>query len=162
MDVTERIENIIGPTIEDMGFDIVRIQLSGAQRVRLQIMIERKDGAPIVVDDCAEVSRASSALLDVDDPISTAYTLEVSSPGLDRPLVKLKDFERFSGYEARIETHVAVDGRKRFSGRLLGVCGSTVRISCDGEDYDVAFEDIHRAKLLLTDELLAEAQRIGN
>ncbi|TCS65056.1 ribosome maturation factor RimP [Varunaivibrio sulfuroxidans] len=162
MDVTDRIEKIIGPTIEDMGFDIVRIQISGAQRVRLQIMVERKDGAPIVVDDCADVSRATSALLDVDDPISAAYTLEVSSPGLDRPLVKLKDFERFCGYEVRIETHDLVAGRKRFSGRLLGVEGSTVRISCEGEDYELAFEDIHRAKLLMTDELLAEAQQIGN
>lgn len=162
MDVTDRIEKIIGPTIEDMGFDIVRIQLSGTQRVRLQIMVERKDGAPIVVDDCADVSRATSALLDVDDPISAAYTLEVSSPGLDRPLVKLKDFERFCGYEVRIETHDLVAGRKRFSGRLLSVDGSTVRIACEGEDYDLAFEDIHRAKLLMTDELLAEAQQIGN
>lgn len=154
MSVTERIEQLIAPTVEEMGFSIVRVQLSGGDRLQLQVMVERQDGQAMVVDDCADLSRAISAILDVEDPIADAYTLEVSSPGIDRPLVRLRDFERFAGHEARIDTNVSVNGRRRFRGRLLGVEGDVVRVSVEGEDIDVPFSAISKAKLVLTEELL--------
>lgn len=154
MSVTERIEQLIAPTVEGMGFSIVRVQLSGGDRLQLQVMVERQDGQAMVVDDCADLSRAISAILDVEDPIADAYTLEVSSPGIDRPLVRLRDFERFAGHEARIETNVSVNGRRRFRGRLLGVEGDVVRVSVEGEDIEVPFSAISKAKLVLTEELL--------
>ncbi len=154
MGVTERIEQLIAPTVEGMGFSIVRIQLSGGERLQLQVMAERQDGQAMVVDDCADLSRAISAILDVEDPIANAYTLEVSSPGIDRPLVRLRDFERFAGHEARIETNVSVNGRRRFRGRLLGIEGDVVRVSVEGEDIEVPFSAISKAKLVLTEELL--------
>ena len=122
----DRIEKIIEPTVKNLGFDIVRVLLSGDHNPRLQIMAEPLDGRAMNVDDCAAISRAVSALLDVEDPVSSSYTLEVSSPGLDRPLVRLQHFERFAGYEARIETAMAIDGRKRFRGRLGGIEGDNV------------------------------------
>ena len=155
MQLTDRIEELITPTVEGMGFSVVRVQLSGKQQVRLQIMAERQDEEMMVVDDCADLSRAISAVLDVADPISGAYTLEVSSPGIDRPLVKLRDFERFVGFEARVETTVPVDGRKRFRGRLLAVEEATVRIEMEGAEHMLPFADIARAKLIITEELLS-------
>lgn len=154
MSVTERIEQLIAPTVEEMGFSIVRVQLSGGDRLQLQVMVERQDGQAMVVEDCADLSRAISAILDVEDPIADAYTLEVSSPGIDRPVVRLRDFERFAGHEARIETNVSVNGRRRFRGRVLGVEGDVVRVSVEGETIDVPFSAIGKAKLVLTDELL--------
>ena len=119
-------------------------------------MAERSDGATMTVENCAEISRALSALLDVEDPIEGAYNLEVSSPGIDRPLVRLEDFARFAGFEAKIETARPVDGRKRFSGRLDGVSEGRVRLDLgDGEVAAVPYEDIREAKLVLTDELIA-------
>jgi len=158
MQLTDRIEELIAPTVEGMGFSIVRVQLSGKQDLCLQVMVEHQNGSEMVVDDCADVSRAVSAVLDVEDPIDRAYTLEVSSPGIDRPLVKLVDFERFTGFEARIETGMPVDGRKRFRGRLLGTEGDLVRITVDGETMEVPYPAIARAKLVLTDELLRAAE----
>ena len=154
MSVTERIEQLIAPTVEGMGFSIVRVQLSGGDRLRLQVMAERQDGQAMVVDDCADMSRAISAILDVEDPIAEAYTLEVSSPGIDRPLVRPRDFERYAGHEARIETNVSVNGRRRFRGRVLGIEGDVVRVAVEGEDIEVPFSAISKAKLVLTDELL--------
>ena len=159
MDLAQRIEKLIAPTVGAMGFDIVRVQLSGQQRPRLQIMAERKDGQSITVEDCAELSRAIAAVLDVDDPITEAYTLEVSSPGIDRPLVRLADFERFAGFDARVETASPVDGRKRFRGRLLGTVGDAVRVDLGDGVHDIPYGAIARAKLILTDELLAAASR---
>ncbi len=150
-----RIEGTIQPVIEAMGFDLVRVQLSGQHRQRLQVMIERPGGAAILVDDCAEISRAVSAVLDVADPIVGPYTLEVSSPGIDRPLVRLADFDRFRGLEARLETDRPIDGRRRFKGRILGTDGSAVRLQFEGGEVSVPHIDIVRAKLVLTDELLA-------
>jgi len=154
----EQVEEIIEPTVNDLGFEIVRILLSGKHNPRLQIMAEPRQGDVMTVDDCATISRAVSAVLDVADPIAGAYTLEVSSPGLDRPLVKLRDFERFAGFEARIETGEALDGRRRFKGRLGGVDGDTVMIAVDGRDMGIPYPSIHRAKLLVTDEMLAAQQ----
>ncbi|MGQ9366357.1 ribosome maturation factor RimP [Azospirillum sp. ST 5-10] len=154
MDATARIEQIVSPSIEAMGYEVVRVQLSGTQRPVLQIMAERADGAPMTVEDCADISRSVSALLDVEDPIAGAYTLEVSSPGLDRPLTRLKDFERFAGFEAKLEARVAIDGRKRFKGRLRGVEGDEVRIETEQGAAGIAFDNIQRAKLVITDDLI--------
>lgn len=153
-----RVEELIAPTIEDMDYDIVRVRLGGDRRTVLQIMAERRDDAAMTVEDCADISRAVAAILDVEDPISQAYELEVSSPGLDRPLTRLADFERFAGFEAKVETSMLMDGRRRFSGRLLGAEGVNVKLTVDGEEVSLPFEDIAKAKLVLTDELIAAHQ----
>lgn len=156
MGLEQRIADIIRPAIEDMGFDLVRVLVSGQQRLRLQVMAEPRDGSGMTVDHCADISRVVSALLDVEDPIDAAYTLEVSSPGIDRPLVKLADFERFAGFEARVELTAPLDGRRRFSGRLRGVKEGQVMVEVDqGQVAALPFEAIAKAKLLLTDDLIA-------
>jgi ribosome maturation factor RimP len=141
-----------------MGYDIIRVKVAGNEVLVLQIMVERQDEKQLDVEDCASVSRAISALMDVDDPIDDAYTLEVSSPGLDRPLVRPKDFDRFAGYEARVEAERLINGQKIFIGRLIGLEENMVKISVDDTVMEVPFVDIKRAKLLLTDELIARAE----
>ncbi|MBP7670544.1 MAG: ribosome maturation factor RimP [Ferrovibrio sp.] len=162
MSTAAKIEQMIAPTLEAMGYAVVRVKLHGGQRPVLQIMAERQTEEPhdggFNIDDCTEISRAVSAILDVEDPIPEAYNLEVSSPGLDRPLVKLKDFGRFKGFVARVELGHAHEGRKRFRGRLLGIEGETVKLQDDeGKDatvWSLPHADITSAKLVLTDELL--------
>ena len=153
MELADRISEMVWPTVEALGYLLVRVQVSGRQRPRLQVMAERIDGRPMMVDDCASLSRSLSALLDVEDPISTTYTLEVSSPGIDRPLVKLADYDRFAGVEARIELVRLVGGRRRFRGRLLGTTGETIRLDVDGAEVEVHYHDIQRAKLVPTQSL---------
>lgn len=160
MELEKRIEEIIGPVVHELGFEIVRIQLFGDHNPRLQVMAEPLEGDVMTVEHCATISRTVSAILDVDDLIDSGYTLEVSSPGLDRPLVKLRDFERFTGFEARIETVQSVDGRRRFSGRLGKVDDEAVTIAVDGEDMVIPYLDINRAKLLVTDEVLAAQEQM--
>ncbi len=155
MDGTERIETVIAPAITAMGYEIVRVQMSGGRRQVLQVMAERRDGATMTVDDCADISRTISAVLDVEDPIAGAYTLEVSSPGIDRPLIRLKDFERYAGFEARVETRALVDGRRRFRGALKGVTEGRVRLETDAGLVELPYDNILRAKLVLNDALLA-------
>src|SRR5690606_3796816 len=155
----QRITELIEPTLHDMGFDLVRVMLSGGQRPTLQVMIERLDHEPVTLDHCAEVSHALSALLDVEDPLPGAYHLEVTSPGVDRPLVRRADFERFAGFEARLETEQPIEGRRRFRGRLLGLAGDDVRLALPEGEYAIPFDAIKKAKLVLTDELLAAAQK---
>jgi ribosome maturation factor RimP len=156
---TDRIRTMIAPSLEAMGYRLVRIAFTGGRRPTLQIMAERRDDAPMTVEDCAEISRNVSAILDVADPISTRYMLEVSSPGIDRPLVEPEDFERFAGYEARVELSRAIDGQKRFRGRLLGLAAAEVRIALPDREVALPLADIARAKLVLTDELLDAARR---
>lgn len=159
MDLAARVRRIVSPSLEAMGYDVVRVQLSGSQRPVLQVMAERLDRAGMTVDDCAEISRTVSALLDVEDPIPSQYTLEVSSPGIDRPLVRLADFERFAGFDAKVELRTPVDGCRRFQGRLGGVEDGRVRLAVeDGAAVLLPFDDVQRARLLLTDELLAAAR----
>lgn len=150
------IERLIAPSLEAMGYEIVRVQLTGAARPTLQIMAERPDGS-MNVDDCAEISRAVSALLEVEDPIAGAFRLEVSSPGIDRPLTRLADYARFSGFEARVELDVPVDGRKRFRGRIVGIDGEEVLLhEVEAERrHRLAFRRIAKAKLVLTEDLIA-------
>ena len=150
-----QVESLIGPSLTDMGYDIVRVMLSGDRRAKLQVMVERRDGAGMTVDDCAGISRAVAAILDVSDPIASAYVLEVSSPGLDRPLTRLGDFARFAGFEARVETRMPVEGQRRFRGRLLGLDGARVQLATDKGEITIDFADVAKAKLILTDELIA-------
>ncbi len=153
------VERLIAPTLADMGYEIVRVQLSGDARPRLQVMVERSDETGMTVDDCAAVSRAAEALLDVEDPIRGTYVLEVSSPGIDRPLTRLADFDRFAGFEAKLELRVPRDGRRRFRGRLLGTEGEEVRLATERGEICVSFDELARAKLVLTDELIAAGGR---
>jgi ribosome maturation factor RimP len=157
-----RLASIVGPVIEGMGFELVRIRLMGGNTRTLQIMADRPDGG-IEVDDCGEISTAVSAVLDVEDPIEENYILEVSSPGIDRPLTRLKDFEMWKGWEARIETTELVDGRRRFKGTLGGVEGEDVLIQIEEPGGPVViglqFDWLADAKLILTDELISEMLR---
>jgi ribosome maturation factor RimP len=155
MELADRISEMVRLTVENLGYSLVRVQVLGQQRPRVQVMAERIDGRPMTVDDCVCLSHSISAVLDVEDPISTTYTLEVSSPGIDRPLVRLADYDRFAGFEARIELARPVGGRRRFRGRLLGTAGETIRLNADGEELEVHYMDIQRAKLVLTEDLLA-------
>jgi ribosome maturation factor RimP len=155
MSLIDQIEQMIAPSIEALGYELVRVSLAGSTRKVLQIMAEPKDGRVMSVEDCARVSRAVSAILDVEDPISGAYSLEVSSPGIDRPLTRPKDFDRFKGHEAKIETHEPVEGRKRFKGILMGVVGENVKIDSDGAEVALPLNQIAKAKLVLTDALIA-------
>lgn len=156
--IDRRLAEIITPVIEDMGFDLVRVRLMGSKYHTLQIMAERPEGG-IEVDECAQISTAVSATLDVEDPLTEAYTLEVSSPGIDRPLTMLKHFVTFEGYEAKIETNELIDGRKRFKGILAGVEGTEVLINVEEGTIGLQFDWLADAKLVLTDELIKEMLR---
>lgn len=161
--IDRRLAEILTPVIEGMGYELVRVRLMGGKSKTLQVMAERPEGG-IEVDDCAEISTAVSAVLDVEDPIEDAYTLEVSSPGIDRPLTRLKDFETWAGHEARLETAELIDGRRRFKGVLAGVEGDEVLIEIDGPDgtpitIGLKFDWLADAKLVLTDELIREMLR---
>lgn len=158
MDPSARVAEIVAPSMAAMGYELVRVQLMGGRAPVLQLMAERTDRAGMTVEDCAEISRTVSALLDVEDPIDGTYTLEVSSPGIDRPLVSKRDFERFAGHLAKVETRVPIDGRRRFRGTVMGVEGDLVRLDlADDGAAMVPFDQISRAKLVMTDELLAAA-----
>ncbi|MEQ9643687.1 MAG: ribosome maturation factor RimP [Alphaproteobacteria bacterium] len=157
-------ETLVGESIAAMGYDLVQIRmLATGGKPTLQVMAERTDGSGMSVDDCAEVSHMVSALFDVEDPLAEAYTLEVSSPGIDRPLVRLADYTRFAGYEAKLETARLVAGRRRFRGRLAGIDGRYVNLSVpegNGEKLlQVPFDDIEKAKLVLTDDLIQASLR---
>ena len=149
------LETIIAPTVEALGYELVRVIVSGRHRPTLQVMAERRDGAAMTVEDCEAISRALSAKLDVEDPISDAYTLEVSSPGIDRPLVRARDFARYLGHVARLESRVAVDGQRCFTGKLLAADDSRVRVATERGEVEIPLAEIARAKLVLTDELIA-------
>jgi ribosome maturation factor RimP len=156
-----RIEDDIVSMLEAMGFDLVRLLLIGSQNPRLQLMAEPSNGDLMTVEHCEEISRALSALLDVEDPISESFTLEVSSAGVDRPLTRLVDFERFKGFKAKVETRFLVEGRRRFSGTLGGVeDGDKVRIATEEGEAVVSFSDMAKAKLIATDDLF-EAAKAG-
>ena len=158
-ELLRRIEEIVSPTIVGLGYELVRISMSRGGGT-LQIMIEPADGRPMDVEDCATLSRALSAVLDVEDPIAGSYTLEVSSPGIDRPLTREKDYIRWAGHVARVETAQPIDGRRRFKGTLLGLEAGTVKLKLDdGQEARVPLSAVSRAKLELTDALLDDHRR---
>ena len=160
--IDRRLAEILAPVIEDLGFELVRVRLQGGKTATLQIMADRPEGG-INVDDCADISVAVSATLDVEDPIEDAYHLEVSSPGIDRPLTRLKDFATFEGYDAKLETNQPIDGRKRFRGILAGVEGDEVLLNIEEagqiQTIGLNFDWLSDAKLVLTDELIREMLR---
>jgi ribosome maturation factor RimP len=164
--VAARVAAIVEPVIEDLGFNLVRVKVTGTNGCTVQIMAERPDGT-MSVDDCETVSRAISPVLDLEDPITTAYYLEISSPGIDRPLVRASDFERWTGYDAKIEMAVPVAGRKRFRGFLRGVDDGTVAVELpdvkEGEERiaRLSLGDLGEAHLVLTDDLIRESLRRG-
>jgi ribosome maturation factor RimP len=155
MDRQDSLAVLIEPTLTGLGYELVRVVVSGRDRPTLQVMIDRADGATITIDDCETVSRALSAKLDVEDPIASAYTLEVSSPGIDRPLVRPKDYQRFAGHLARVEARAPIAGRRRFTGRIVGADDTNFRIAVEEGEVEIPFAEVSRAKLLLTDELIA-------
>jgi len=157
-----RIADIVEPVLAQMGFRLVRVRMSGQNGLTLQIMTERSDGT-MTVEDCEEVSKAISPVLDVEDPIDKAYHLEVSSPGIDRPMVRRSDFIRWQGHLMKCETSVMVDGRKRFRGKIVSVDEDGFRLERDqpayGEEPSVAipFTALSEARLILTDDLIRDA-----
>ncbi|OSP54671.1 ribosome maturation factor RimP [Pseudoruegeria sp. SK021] len=156
--IDQRMAAIITPVIEDLGYELVRVRLMGGKEKTLQIMAEKPEGG-IEVDDCAKISTAVSATLDVEDPLVEAYTLEVSSPGIDRPLTRLKDFEMWEGYEVRIETTELIDGQRRFRGELAGVEGDEILLTIQQGTIGLKFDWLSDAKLILTDALVSEMLR---
>ena len=156
--IDRRLAEIVRPVIEQLGFELVRIRMMSGKTKTVQIMAERPDGG-IEVDDCAVISTAVSAHLDVEDPVEDAYNLEVSSPGIDRPLTRLKDFEIWAGYVAKIETTDTIDGRRRFKGVLAGVEGSEVLVEIEEGTVGLQFDWLSDAKLVLTDDLIRDVLR---
>jgi ribosome maturation factor RimP len=153
---------LVEPTLSDLGFRLVRVTISGRNGTTVQIMAERPDGT-MTVEDCADVSRQLSPLLDAHDPIAGHYTLEISSPGIDRPLARVSDFVAWAGHEARIETKELLDGRRRFRGLLKGLDGTDVRLEVPpdqgGPEVVVPVGLIAEARLVLTDELIRDTLR---
>ncbi|MGA0313956.1 MAG: ribosome maturation factor RimP [Alphaproteobacteria bacterium] len=153
------IEGLIAPLLTEAGYELVRVAIDSANEQRLQIMIERLDQRAISVDDCAHVSKIISALLELDDPITGPYDLEVSSPGIDRPLVKESDFERFAGFEVELKTSEPIGGKSCFVGSLLGIEEGLVGLLCNGVRQQIEISDIYAASLVLTDDLIKATQR---
>jgi len=152
---TNAIERLIEPSLTAMGYRVVRVVVTSGRRPTLQVMAERLDDAAMTVDDCALISHSVSALLDVADPIAGTYTLEVSSPGIDRPLVRPEDYERFRGCEAKIELAEPIAGRRRFRGRLLGIADGDIRLVTQAGETRLPLAAVARARLALSDELIA-------
>ena len=150
----DKLAKLLEPAIEGLGFELVRISVHGTGKPTIQVMAERPDRT-MVVEDCAQLSREISTIMDVEDPISSDYVLEVSSPGIDRPLTRLKDFEDFKGFDVRLTARVMVEGQRRFKGRLLGVSGEIITVQTQEGEKNLEFNNIEKAKLVLTDALVA-------
>ena len=156
-EAASQITAIIEATVESLGYELVRVTYGGGRKPTLQIMAERPDGT-MGVEDCAKLSREVSLLLDVEDPLQGEYLLEVSSPGVDRPLTRAKDFERWVGFEVKIEMAETIDDRRRYRGRMVSFDGDKIGLKMDDGDVTLAYAEVSKAKLILTDELLAAVQ----
>lgn len=156
MEICTKLEEILNPSLENLGYEIVRISLQGGDVKTIQIMAERKDRINMTLADCEKISRTASALLDVEDPFQGRYMLEISSPGVDRPLVRESDYSRFEGENAKIETLHDINGRKRFKGKIIGYDAGTrtVHFEFENQEINIALDDIAKAKLLMTDSLM--------
>ena len=153
-----RLATIVAPALEAMGYELVRVAVLGRDRPTVQVMADKADGSQITVADCEAISHALSAMLDVEDPIPVAWSLEISSAGIDRPLTRPKDWNRFAGHLARAETIAPIDGRKRFSGVVLGADDTAARMRLeDGSEIALPLTGLRRAKLVLTDALIEAA-----
>jgi len=150
----ERLFSLLEPAAHDLGFEVVRVLVMGKGKPTIQVMAEKPDRT-MTVENCARLSREFSAILDVEDPMDGKYVLEVSSPGMDRPLTRPKDFKDFLGHEARLETRLPIDGRRRFKGKLSAFDGTVIGIETEDGEKQLEFENIEKAKLVLTDELIA-------
>lgn len=157
-EIEKKISAIISPTIETLGYELVRIRLVPGETSTLQIMADRKSGE-IDVEDCSIISRDISVLLDVEDPINDAYILEVSSPGIDRPLTRLKDFSNWQGYEVKLETYELINGQRRFKGEIYNIEKDNITLANNGKFIELSFELISEAKLILTDNLIKDVLR---
>ena len=155
---TNSIAQVIEPSLAAMGYRLVRVLMTSGRRATLQVMVERRDDLPITHHDCAKISRSVSALLDVADSIAAAYTLEISSPGIDRPLVRAEDYNRFRGFEAKIELATPLDGRRRFRGRLIGTAEGAIRLLTEAGEMRLPLNAVGRAKLIVTDDLIVAGQ----
>ena len=149
----KKLAELLNPILEDLGFEMVRVRLSSGDPSTLQIMVDRLDG-PIGVDELAEINTSVGTILDVEDPIPENYTLEISSPGIDRPLTRIKDFDSFQGFEAKIETTELIDGRRRFRGVLAGVNNDEVLINLEEGTIGLKFTWLSEARLVLSDDLI--------
>lgn len=149
----KKLAELLNPILEDLGFEMVRVRLSSGDPSTLQIMADRLDG-PIGVDELAEINTSVGTILDVEDPIPENYTLEISSPGIDRPLTRIKDFDSFQGFEAKIETTELIDGRRRFRGVLAGVNNDEVLINLEEGTIGLKFTWLSEARLVLSDDLI--------
>ncbi len=157
-----RVAHVVAPSLEALGYRLVRVRVTGQNGCTVQVMAEREDGT-FNIEDCEAASQAISPALDVDDPIGRAYHLEVSSPGLDRPLVREVDFVRWAGSEAKLETAIPLEGRRRFRGILLGVADGklAMRLADSAETVQLPLSEISEARLVLTDELIEQSLRAG-
>jgi ribosome maturation factor RimP len=155
MERQQALEELIEPTLAGMGYELVRVVVAGGGQPTLQVMAERSDGVPMTLDDCEALSRALSAKLDVEDPIASSYTLEVSSPGIDRPLVRARDYQRFAGHLARVEARAPIAGRRRFTGKIVRADEARVCVAIEDGEVEIPLAEIARAKLVLTEELIA-------
>jgi ribosome maturation factor RimP len=160
--VEERVIALIEPTASQMGYRIVRVRLSGNRRKRLQIMAERMTDGLMNVDDCGRLSRALSPVFDLEDPVQGEYDLEVSSPGIDRPLMRIEDFDRFKGHEAKLETAAMIDGRRRFKGTIERTEGDVIVLATEQGEARVHLGQLSDARLVLTDKLIAEDLKRAN
>jgi ribosome maturation factor RimP len=147
---------LIEPTAAGLGYRIVRVRLSGNRRKRLQIMAERVSDGHMGIDDCGRLSRALSPVFDLEDPVQGEYDLEISSPGIDRPLMRIEDFERFLGHEAKIETAAMIDGRRRYRGVIQAIEGDVIVLAMEGGETRLQFSALSDARLVLTDKLIEE------
>lgn len=161
MEICAQLEKILNPSLENLGYEIVRISLSGGDVKTVQVMAERKDRASMTLSDCEKISRTVSVLLDVEDPFQRRYMLEISSPGVDRPLIKEADYSRFVGADAKIETLHDINGRKRFKGKILDydISTKTVHFEFEKQVIDIAFNDIVKAKLLMAASLIQKQSK---
>jgi ribosome maturation factor RimP len=158
--VEERVIALIEPTAKNLGFRVVRVRVSGNRRKRLQIMAERLADGQMGIDDCGRLSRALSPVFDLEDPIPGGeYDLEISSPGIDRPLISVEDFQRFIGHDAKLETAAMIDGRRRWKGEIKAVEGDVIVLAAEGGEARLKFAQLSDARLVLTDKLIEEDLR---
>jgi ribosome maturation factor RimP len=155
----EKLIALIEPAAADLGYAIVRVRLSGLKRKRLQIMAERLADGHMGIDDCQKLSRGLSPVLEAHDPVKGEYDLEISSPGIDRPLVRLEDFARFVGHEAKVELAIGIEGQRKFRGDIVGVEGGDIRLKHEQGEARFAFAHVANARLMLTDRLIEEDLR---
>ncbi len=154
--VEERVVALVEPTATGLGYRIVRVRLSGNRRKRLQIMAERLSDGEMGIGDCTKLSRALAPVFDLEDPIQSEYDLEISSPGIDRPLMRIEDFERFKGHQAKLETAALTDNQRRFKGVISAVEGDVIVLTTDQGETRLKFAQLSDARLVLTDQLIAE------